>query len=167
MNLLQTARDGLSSISEFWIRETGALHHKPNVFGYTETSPHRILIILMNLEIILIYNYKFQDVSRLYQEEDKSVKVTLIESKKILGAFDARLQSYAEKKFRERKNFNLVNGSVTEVTENGVKLQDGSFLPAGLVVWSTGLAPREFTKNLKALKTQQGQVSYILEFPDA
>jgi NADH:ubiquinone reductase (non-electrogenic) len=94
----------------------------------------------------------------LYKQEKDIVKVTLIESQKILGAFDARLQSYAEKKFRERKNFNLVNGLVTEVLPNGVKLKDGSFLPCGLVVWSTGLSPREFTKKLDVLKNKQGQV---------
>ena len=88
------------------------------------------------------------------------MKVTLIESQKILGAFDPRLQSYAEKKFNERKNFTLVKGMVTEVLPNGVKLKDGTFLPCGLVVWSTGLAPREFTKKLDVAKNKQGQVNF-------
>ena len=119
--------------------------------------------------LLLIYfsdvSYLFQDVSRLYKQEKDDVKVTLVESQKILGAFDNRLQSYAEKKFRERKNFNLVNGMVTEVTAEGVRLKDGSFLPCGLVVWSTGLAPRVFTKNLDALKNKQGQVGVVIIKP--
>uniref|UniRef100_A0A914ELN5 FAD/NAD(P)-binding domain-containing protein n=1 Tax=Acrobeloides nanus TaxID=290746 RepID=A0A914ELN5_9BILA len=105
-----------------------------------------------------LYDFIRQDIYRLYKQEKDIVKVTLIESQKILGAFDSRLQSYAEKKFRERKNFNLVNGLVTEVLPNGVKLKDGSFLPCGLVVWSTGLSPREFTKKLDVSKNKQGQI---------
>uniref|UniRef100_A0A914EMT9 FAD/NAD(P)-binding domain-containing protein n=1 Tax=Acrobeloides nanus TaxID=290746 RepID=A0A914EMT9_9BILA len=100
----------------------------------------------------------FQDVTRLYKEEKDNVKVTLIESQKILPSFDYRLQSYAEKKLNERKNFKLLNAYVTEVLSNGVKLKDGTFLPCGLVVWSTGLAPREFTRRLDAKRNKQGQI---------
>ncbi len=53
-----------------------------------------------------------QDVTRLYNQEQKNVQVTLIESQQILGAFDKRLRSYAEKKIRERDRFNLVNAAV-------------------------------------------------------
>jgi len=31
---------------------------------------------------------------------------------------------------------------VLEVKENSIKLKDGTELPCGLVVWSTGVAPR-------------------------
>ena len=47
---------------------------------------------------------------------------------------------------------------VTEVLPNGVKLNNGAFIPCGLVVWSTGLAPRQFTENLNVPKNKQGQV---------
>ena len=97
----------------------------------------------------------------MYKEEKDNVKVTLIESQKILPSFDYRLQSYAEKKLNERKNFKLLNAYVTEVLPNGVKLKDGTFLPCGLVVWSTGLAPREFTRRLDAKRNKQGQVKKI------
>lgn len=100
----------------------------------------------------------FQDIWRLYREDQKTVRVTLVESQKILGAFDSRLRSYAEKKFQERKNFQLINSTVTEVFENGVKLGNGTFLPCGLVVWSTGLAPRPFIRSVNVLKNKQGQV---------
>lgn len=42
---------------------------------------------------------------------------------------------------------------------DGVKLQDGTVIPCGLVVWSTGLSPREFTRNLNVPKNKAGQVS--------
>ena len=36
----------------------------------------------------------------------------------------------------------IVKASVTEVTGTHVRLDDGSRLSCGMVVWSTGLAPR-------------------------
>lgn len=47
---------------------------------------------------------------------------------------------------------------LTEVTENSVYLADGSVIPCGLVVWSTGLAPRPFTKKLEFEKNDRGQL---------
>lgn len=41
------------------------------------------------------------------------VRVTLIESNKILSSFDSRLQTYAEKKIRARDHFNLIKATVT------------------------------------------------------
>lgn len=76
--------------------------------------------------------------------------------------FDERLRSYAEKKLSERKNFELLHATVSEVRPDGVMLKDGSFVPCGLIVWSTGLAPREFTKSLPAeMKNKHGQVRVL------
>lgn len=47
----------------------------------------------------------------------------------------------------------------SEVTANEVKLSNGDTIPCGLVVWSTGVAPRRFTKDLTLDKTKRGQVS--------
>ena len=47
---------------------------------------------------------------------------------------------------------------LVEVTENSVTLADGSTLPCGLVVWSTGLAPRPFTQKLTLSKNDRGQL---------
>ena len=49
--------------------------------------------------------------------------------------------------------------SASEVTATSVKLQSGDVLPCGLVVWSTGLAPRHFTRSLDVDKNARGQVS--------
>ena len=38
-------------------------------------------------------------------------------------------------------------------------LKDGTVIPCGLVVWSTGLAPRFFTRGLDLPKNERGQVS--------
>ena len=54
---------------------------------------------------------------------------------------------------------NMLYLCVSEVTATSVKLQSGDVLPCGLVVWSTGLAPRHFTRSLDVDKNARGQVS--------
>ncbi|KAK0058816.1 internal alternative NAD(P)H-ubiquinone oxidoreductase A1 mitochondrial-like isoform X2 [Biomphalaria pfeifferi] len=105
-----------------------------------------------------LYDFVEQDVVRLYKQKSDDIRVTLVESNKILSSFDSRLQAFAEKKIKQRKGFNIVQSSVTEVASDSVTLKDGTVIPCGLVVWSTGLAPREFTKSLKYAKNRSGQV---------
>ena len=92
-----------------------------------------------------LYDFVKQDVTRLYAHERSRVSVTLIEARQILPSFDAKLRDFAERKMRQRDQFQLMQSSVTEVHSDRIKLEDGSVLPCGLVVWSTGLAPRPFT----------------------
>lgn len=54
-----------------------------------------------------------QDVSRLYPEEQLLVRVSLIEGRKILSAFNQRLQQYAEKKIKARGQMELIQSNVT------------------------------------------------------
>lgn len=49
--------------------------------------------------------------------------------------------------------------SCAEVTAREVRLSNGQTIPCGMVVWSTGVAPREFTKALPLDKTKRGQVT--------
>jgi NADH:ubiquinone reductase (non-electrogenic) len=51
-------------------------------------------------------------VARLYRRQQEQVKVTLIESQRILSSFDDRLQKYAEKQISQRKRFTLLRNSV-------------------------------------------------------
>ncbi|GAU93526.1 hypothetical protein RvY_05452 [Ramazzottius varieornatus] len=105
-----------------------------------------------------VYDFVRTDVARLYPKDVKMTKVTLVEAQHILQSFDKNLQSYAEKKIKERSNFNLIQDSVIEVTKRSVRLKSGQVIPCGLVVWSTGLAPRDFTREMNAQKTKQGQL---------
>ena len=47
-----------------------------------------------------------------------------------------------------------------DVRPEGVTLKDGTVIPCGLVVWSTGLAPRYFTRGVDLPKNERGQVSF-------
>ncbi|KAL5017674.1 hypothetical protein ScPMuIL_007263 [Solemya velum] len=105
-----------------------------------------------------LYDFVEQDCSRLYQQKQQNVSVTLVESNQILSSFDERLRKYAEKKIKERDRFNMIQSSVVEVKPTSVTLKNGQVLPCGLVVWSTGLAPRSFIKTLNLPKNSIGQV---------
>ncbi|KAK3086417.1 hypothetical protein FSP39_018177 [Pinctada imbricata] len=105
-----------------------------------------------------LYDFVKEDVARLYKQKHLDVNVTLIESNQILSSFDERLRKYAEKKIKQRDRFKLIQSAVTEVTEKGVRLKDGEFLPCGMVVWSTGVAPRPFIRKLDVPKNKQGQI---------
>ncbi len=53
----------------------------------------------------------FEDVRRLYHDLNP-VRVTIVESNRILSSFDKRLQAYAEKKLSMRENFTLIQSHV-------------------------------------------------------
>lgn len=91
---------------------------------------------------ISVNTHPLQDLSRLYPEEKDDVCITIIEAQEILSAFDDRLRSFTEDLIRKRSSMKIVKASVTEVTATHVKFDDGSEVPCGMVVWSTGLAPR-------------------------
>ena len=91
-----------------------------------------------------LYDFVREDVSRLYAQEKDMVRVTLVEPHQILPSFDKKLRAFAEKKIKQRSGFSLIQSGVVKVDKGSVELQDGTMLPCGLVVWSTGLAPRPF-----------------------
>lgn len=105
-----------------------------------------------------LYDFLREDVSRLYAHEKEKVQVTLLEPNQILPSFDHELRAFAERKIKQRPHFKLIQSSVVEVHDKYVKLQDGQVLPCGLVVWSTGLAPRPFLENSSLPKSKQGQL---------
>ncbi|XP_071181038.1 uncharacterized protein [Mytilus edulis] len=105
-----------------------------------------------------LYDFVEQDISRLYKQKKHHVNVTLVESNQILASFDESLRKYAEKKIKERDRFQLVKSIVTEVKEDCVTLSNGETIPCGMVVWSGGIAPRQFVRDLDLKKNKQGQV---------
>ncbi|KAK3596266.1 hypothetical protein CHS0354_038884 [Potamilus streckersoni] len=105
-----------------------------------------------------LYDFIEQDVARLYKRKRDDVQVTLVESNKILSSFDERLRHFAEKKIKQRSGFNLLKDSVTNVSSDHVVLKSGKTIPCGLVVWSTGLAPRSFVVKLNVAKNSRGQI---------
>lgn len=104
------------------------------------------------------YDFLQQDLERLYPDEKSTVHITLIEANEILSSFDTKLRSYTEKIIKKRERMQILKASVTEVTDTGITLSDGSVIPCGMVVWSAGLAPRSFVNNLDVDKNNRGQI---------
>lgn len=105
-----------------------------------------------------LYDFITQDVTRLFPEEKQYVKVTLVEGQSLLPSFDQRLRDFAERKIKQRQNFNISKDFVVEVGEGYVKLKSGDVIPTGLVLWSTGLAPRPFIESLDLPKSKSMQL---------
>ncbi|XP_022103893.1 probable NADH dehydrogenase [Acanthaster planci] len=105
-----------------------------------------------------LYDFVREDVSRLYKEEQGLICVSLIEGRQILSSFTPKQQEYAEIKIRNRQQMELITANVTEVRADGVTLSNGRNLSSELVVWSTGLSPRPFVKELPFAKNNHGQI---------
>jgi NADH dehydrogenase FAD-containing subunit len=95
----------------------------------------------------------------LYPDLLPLVKITLVEAgPALLGPFDSALQNYAHGLFKKRDIDVRLATAVTAVEDFTVDgyhfpsrravLSDGSKLEFGTMVWSAGLAPREFTKSV-------------------
>ncbi|XP_022762492.1 external alternative NAD(P)H-ubiquinone oxidoreductase B4, mitochondrial-like isoform X1 [Durio zibethinus] len=95
-----------------------------------------------------LHDVVVQDIAKLYPSVNNLAKITLLEAgDHILNMYDKRITKFAETKF-QRDGIDLKTGSmVTKLSAKDVSTKDratgecGS-IPYGLVVWSTGIAPR-------------------------
>ncbi|XVE66248.1 hypothetical protein DITRI_Ditri08aG0065200 [Diplodiscus trichospermus] len=95
-----------------------------------------------------LHDVVVQDIAKLYPSVNNLAKITLLEAgDHILNMYDKRITQFAETKF-QRDGIDVKTGSmVTKVSENHVSIKDRvtgqcDSVPYGLVVWSTGIAPR-------------------------
>ncbi|XP_038900930.1 external alternative NAD(P)H-ubiquinone oxidoreductase B2, mitochondrial-like [Benincasa hispida] len=117
-----------------------------------------------------LHDFAVEDLAGLYPSLKDYVKITLLEAgDHILNMFDKRITAFAEEKF-QRDGIELKTGSmVVKVTDREISTKEratGEFvsIPYGMVVWSTGIAPRpqvvDFMKqigqtNRRALATDE------------
>lgn len=96
-----------------------------------------------------LHDFLVQDVCKLYPHVQDAISITLVEaSDHILGTFSSQLAQYTEKLYRSRNIKLLTNKSVQKVEAKVITLSDGSMIPNGITVWSTGNAPIPFVKSL-------------------
>lgn len=87
-----------------------------------------------------LHDFLHDDVSRWFPDLKDSVKVVVVEaSQNILGSFKSSLVEYVEKLFVSRNIKVLTKTAIKEVKENVALLGDGSEIPFGVMVWSTGI----------------------------
>ncbi|KAB2919092.1 MAG: NAD(P)/FAD-dependent oxidoreductase [Hyphomicrobiaceae bacterium] len=89
-------------------------------------------------------------------DPDKDIKISLIEAApRILPALPERL-SEAAAKLLDGLGVRVHTGApVAEVLADGVKLTNGAFIPAELVVWSAGVKAPDFLRNIAGLETNK------------
>lgn len=99
-----------------------------------------------------------RDLRKIDPTRARDMRVTIIEANELLGSFDASLREYTARKLT-KEGVQLVKGVVKEVREKEIELQDGSVLPYGLCIWSTGVGPTQFVLSLPFAKTPRGRLA--------
>ena len=97
-------------------------------------------------------------------DPDKDIKIHLIEAAdRILPALPERLSNSALKLLESLGVHVHTRSKVAEVSATGVKLANGDFLPAELVVWAAGVKAPDFLRNLNGLETNR--INQLLVLP--
>ncbi|EXB94111.1 putative NADH dehydrogenase [Morus notabilis] len=102
-------------------------------------------------------DFIMRDVHQRYAHVKNYIHVTLIEANEILSSFDDRLRHYATKQLT-KSGVRLVRGVVKDVEARKIILDDGTEVPYGLLVWSTGVGPSPFVKSLELPKAPGGRI---------
>jgi NADH dehydrogenase len=89
-------------------------------------------------------------------DPERDVRIVLIEAApRILPALPPRI-SEATRRLLDRLGVEVrVGARVSEVTGEGVRLMDGTFIPAGLVVWTAGVKAPDRLRELDGLETNR------------
>lgn len=94
-----------------------------------------------------------EDLHRTFPGIVKHVRLTLLEAQEeILTTFDVALRAYTMKVFRRQGISVMTRSAVKRIGRKSILLQNGSAIPYGLVVWSTGVKPVELTRILPFAK---------------
>jgi len=89
-------------------------------------------------------------------DADKDIRVTVVEAApRVLPALPPRLSQATEDLLAKLGVEVRTNAKVSEVLWDGVRLADGQFLPAELVVWAAGVKAPDFLKDIAGLETNR------------
>jgi len=102
-------------------------------------------------------DFIMKDVRQRYAHVKDDIHVTLIEARDILSSFDDRLRRYAIKQLN-KSGVRFVRGIVKDVQSQKLILDDGTEVPYGLLVWSTGVGPSPFVRSLGLPKDPTGRI---------
>lgn len=102
-------------------------------------------------------DFIIRDVHERYSHVKDYIHVTLIEANEILSSFDVSLRQYAIKHLT-KSGVRLVRGVVKDVQPQKIILNDGTDVPYGLLVWSTGVGPSPFSRSLKLPTSPGGRI---------
>lgn len=106
-----------------------------------------------------LFDFLVEDLATSYQQLVPEARITIVEAmKEILNSFDEKLRIYATTLFRRQRISVLTESPVVRVDEHSLYLKDGSKLPYGLLLWSTGNGPTPFVNALDLPKDAHSRV---------
>jgi len=104
-------------------------------------------------------DFMVEDLSKWYTQLVAEARITLVEAgKEILTSFDEKLRRYAMDLFRRERISVLTGSPVVRVEPAVIRLADGSSLPYGLLLWSTGNAATPFGAAINLPKDKQSRI---------
>lgn len=106
-----------------------------------------------------LHDFITEDLRKVFPDLIPDIAITLLEAGgQILSTFDQVLSAYTMKLFRRQRIHVRTNSPVTRVEEQAILLRDGTEIPYGLIVWSTGIGPTEFVQSLSLQKDRGGRL---------
>jgi len=116
-----------------------------------------------------IHDLIHEELAESWPELAPYARVVLVEALgRLLSSFDEALAEYTRRHFG-REGIEVRTGAkVKRVTRDGVELEEGDFLPCGMVLWAGGNAPMPFIKSLGQPLSPRGRllVDSHLRLPD-
>lgn len=96
-----------------------------------------------------LHDFLTEDLIHSYPNILSGVEITLFEAgNALLSTFDAVLSEYTIKIFQRQKISVRLHSQVAKVEGKKILLTDGSYVPYGMMVWSTGNTQTPFVKLL-------------------
>lgn len=96
-----------------------------------------------------LHDFMTEDLVDSYASVLPDVSITLFEAgDALLSSFDAALSEYTIRIFQRQKISVRLHAQVARVEEKEILLKDGSRVPYGMMVWSTGNTQTPFVKSL-------------------
>lgn len=106
-----------------------------------------------------LHDFMAEDLRRAYPALVALARITLVEAAgEILSTFDRKLRAYAMDLFRRQRIIVLTRSLVVRVDAGAVHCADGTTIPCGLLLWSTGNGPTAFAQSVPLPKDAQGRV---------
>lgn len=106
-----------------------------------------------------LHDFVTEDLRKWFPSLMEDVRITLIEAASgILTTFDKKLSEYAIKIFQRQRIEVRTQAMVKEVRETEMLLSDGSSIPFGFAVWSTGNGPVPFVQALPFEKDRRSRL---------
>lgn len=106
-----------------------------------------------------MHDFVNEDLRRPYAPLMQYVKIVILEAgPSILSTFDAVLSNYTARLFRRQQIEILTNTPVVKVGAAAITLKNGTTVPYGLLVWSTGVGPTSFVRTLPFAKSKTSRI---------